>query len=111
MAAKKQKKTEAKYCVITNKGYGIYVGLVDKVTPDANGETKTVEAREVRHVPRWHGKTGGITSLAAYGLCGPNAAQSRVGAPAPGTSILSGIVNIFECSPEARATFEAAKQE
>ena len=108
MKAKKQKKPEAKYCVITNKSYGIYVGLVDEVTADVNGETKTVKAREVRHVARWYGKTGGITSLAAHGLCGPNAGDSRIGAPV--AALLSGIVNIFECSAEARASFEAAKQ-
>ena len=75
MAAKKKQKPEAKYCVITNKSYGIYVGLIDDldrdVTPDANGETKTVKAREVRHVARWYGKTGGITSLAAHRLVRP----------------------------------------
>lgn len=109
MAAKKQQKIEAKYCVITNKSYGIYVGLVDEVTPDVNGETKTVKAREVRHVPAWYGRTGGITSLAAFGLCGPDAGKSRVGAPSA-SATLSGIVNVFECSAEARATFEAAKQ-
>ena len=111
MAAKKQQKSEAeaKYCVITNKSYGIYVGLVDEVTPDANGETKTVKAREVRHVARWYGKTGGITSLAVHGLCGPNAGNSRIGAPSVAAT-LSGVVNIFECSAEARASFEAAQQ-
>ncbi len=109
MAAKKQKNSEAKYCVITNKSYGIYVGLVDEVTPDSNGETKTVKAREVRHVARWFGKTGGITSLAVYGLCGPRAGESRIGAPSVAAT-LSGIVNVFECSAEARQTFEAAQQ-
>jgi hypothetical protein len=107
MAAKKQVK--AKYCVITNKSYGIYVGLVDDVTSDPNGETKTVKAREVRHVARWYGKSGGITSLAVHGLCGPDSASSRIGAPSVAAT-LGGIVNIFECSAEARATFEAAKQ-
>ena len=109
MAAKKQQKAEAKYCVITNKSYGIYVGLIDEVTADPNSETKTVKAREVRHVAAWYGRTGGITSLAAHGLCGPNAEKSRIGAPSVGAT-LSGIINIFECSAEARATFEAAKQ-
>jgi len=100
---------EAKYCIIANKSYGLYVGLVDEVTSDANGETKTVRAREVRHVARWYGRTGGITSLAVYGICGPSAGDSRIGAPCV-SATLSGIVNIFECSEEARASFENSRQ-
>lgn len=99
------KKTEAKYSIIANKSYGLYAGLVDSFDP----VTGVVEAREVRHIPRWYGKTGGITSLAAHGLCGPNAGDSRVGAPSK-TATLGGIVNVFECSAEARASIEAAKQ-
>ncbi len=66
-------------------------------------------ATEVRHIPRWYGKTGGITSLAVHGLCGPEADKSRIGAPAA-RATLSGIVNVFECTAEARASIEAAKQ-
>ena len=97
---------KAQYCIVANKSYGLYAGLVESF--DAKNGVALV--RECRHVARWHGKTGGITSLAAYGLCGPEAGKSRIGAPAPGVSILTGVVNVFPCSTEARATFEAAKQ-
>jgi hypothetical protein len=110
MAAKKaEKKTEAQFSIIANRSYGLYAGIVEKQTPQADGSLH-LEVRECRHVPRWYGKTGGITSLAAHGLCGPNAADSRVGAPVAGLSTLTGIVNVFPCSAEARATIEAAKQ-
>lgn len=102
MAAKK--KQVEQYALITNTGYDIYAGIVESFDPVA----KVAVVRECRHVARWYGKTGGITSLAAHGLCGPNASQSRIGAPCMAT--ITSVANIFECSPEARATFEAAKQ-
>lgn len=99
-----KKKTE-QYAIIANQSYGLYVGIVDSF----DTKEKTVKAREVRHVARWYGRTGGITSLAVHGLCGPEAGNSRIGAPVA-TATLTGIVNVFECTPEARATFEAATQ-
>ena len=103
--AKTSKKTET-YAIIANKSYGLYAGIVE--TFDAKAGVATV--RECRHVARWYGKTGGITSLAAHGLCGSRAHESRIGAPVA-RATLTGIVNIFECSPEARVTLEAAVQE
>ncbi len=50
-------------------------------------------------------KTGGITSLAAYGPCGPQVKDSRIGAPAD--ALLNGVVNVIDCSAEAIAAFEA----
>lgn len=105
MAPKKSSKTAAKYCLIANEKYGLYVGLVD----EHNAAERVVRAREVRHVIHYHSKKGGVSSLAVYGLCGPSASQSNIGAPAP-SATLTGIVNVIECTPEARATFEAAKQ-
>lgn len=99
------KKSEAKFSIIANKSYGLYAGLVQSFDPVSG----VVEATEVRHVSRWFGKTGGITSLAAHGLCGSQAGDSRIGAPAA-KATLTGIVNVFECSAEARASIEAAKQ-
>ncbi len=101
------KKTEAKqFSIIANKSYGLYAGIVESF----DAVTGVALVRDCRHVPRWFGKTGGITSLAAHGLCGPKADQSRIGAPAPGISTLGGIVNVFPCSVEARASIEGAKQ-
>jgi hypothetical protein len=102
---KSNKTTAAKYCVIANQKYGIYVGLVD----DHDAKSGIVKAREVRHVCQYFSKKGGLSSLATYGLCGPRAHESNIGAPAP-SATLTGIVNVIECTPEARSTFEAAKQ-
>jgi len=93
------------YAIIANERYGLYVGIVDEY----NVTTRVVRAREVRHVARWYGRTGGITSLAVYGLCGPEAAQSRIGAPVV-SATLTGIVNVFECTKIARSTFENSVQ-
>lgn len=100
------KKTE-RYAILANSSYGLYAGIVGEITKDADGKM-TVEVMDCRHVARWYGRTGGITSLAAYGLCGPNAYQSRIGAPVRAT--LSNIVNIFDCSAAARKSIEAAVQ-
>ena len=97
------KKNTTKQSIICNQSYGIYYGCVlsfDTVTHVA-------EVEGCRHVCQWYGRTGGITSLAAHGLCGPKANQSRIGSPCRAT--LTGIVNVFECSDEAAATIDAAK--
>ena len=104
MAKKVSGKKQEKYVILANKSYGLYVGIIESFDA-VNG---IAQVRECRHVARWFGKTGGITSLAAHGLCGPKASESRIGAPVHAT--LTGIVNLFECSKEARATFEAAPQ-
>lgn len=101
----KTKKTNKKtYALLANKSYGLYCGYVESFDP----LTGVAVVSECRHVARWYGKTGGITSLAAHGLCGPQANESRIGAPVKAT--LTAIVNIFECSDEARSTFEKAQQ-
>lgn len=102
----KVKKVEAKerYAVIANGSYGLYAGIVEKF----DAASKVAEVRECRHIRYWYGRTGGITSLAKWGLCGPKAAQSRIGGPVRAT--LTNVVNIFECTPEARATFDASVQ-
>ena len=93
-----------KYAILANKSYGLYAGYIETYDPT----TGVAEVCECRHVCRWYGRTGGITSLAAHGLCGPQAAESRIGASCRAT--LTGIVNIFECSPTAQASLEAARQ-
>jgi hypothetical protein len=100
------KKTALKKCILANRSYGLYYGEV--VSFDATNGVAVV--RNCRHVCRWFGRTGGITSLAAYGLCGPRAGESRIGAPAPGESTLTGVVNVFPCSDAAASSIEAAVQ-
>ena len=100
MAVKKAAKK--RLAILANKSYGLYYGEI--VSFDAKAGVAEVE--NCRHVCQWYGKTGGITSLAAYGLCGSRAKESRIGAPTRAT--LTGIVNVFEVSTEAAATFDAA---
>jgi len=100
---KTAKKTE-RYAILANKSYGLYAGIVESF----DTATGVATVRECRHVAQWYGKKGGITSLAAFGLCGPRVAESRIGAPVGAT--LTGIVNVFDCSPESRASIESAGQ-
>ena len=95
----------AQTAILANERYGLYYGEVVSYDP----LTRVAVVRGCRHVARWFGRTGGITSLAAHGLCGSKAGESRIGAPTTEPSTLTGIVNVFPCSPEARATFDAAK--
>jgi hypothetical protein len=95
-------KKATKKAILCNKSYGIYFGEVQSY----DAQEGVANVNNCRHVCRWYGKTGGITSLAAHGLCGPNATESRIGAACDAT--LTGIVNVFTCSPEAAATIEAA---
>jgi hypothetical protein len=97
-------KSKERYAVLANKSYGLYCGIVESFDP----ATGVAVVRECRHIAYWCGKIGGITSLAKWGICGPNAANSRIGGPVAAT--LTGVVNVFECSSEARATFEASSQ-
>lgn len=96
------------FCIIANKSYGLYAGVIESITPDAEGAS-TVVATDVRHIAYWYGKTGGITSLAAHGLCGPRAGESRIGAPVV-RARLSAVVNVFAMSEQARASIESAVQ-
>ena len=90
-------------CILANSKYGLYYGEVISYDP----VTGVAEVRNCSHVARWYGKTGGITSLAAHGLCGPNKSDSRIGAPCNAT--LTSIVNVFVCSDEAIVAIEAAR--
>lgn len=102
--AKPVKKTTAKKraVLVGNSSYGLYIGLTSET--DVNiAKRGFVVLDECRHVARWHGKTGGITSLAAHGPCGPQVKESRVGAPCK--ALLTHIVNVFYLTPEAIAAF------
>ncbi len=99
------KSVTGKYCIIANKAYGLYCGVVTNVTPSAVDETMTVEIAGCRHIAKWYGRGGGITSLARYGICGDSADQSRIGAAVD--AVCGGVVNIFVCHEESRASLEA----
>lgn len=98
----KQKQT-TRHVIVGNQNYGLYYGETD-ATDEQVVETKAIRLVNCRHICHWCGKTGGITSLAAHGPCGPNVRQSRIGAPAP-TALITGVVNVYDCTPEAVAAF------
>lgn len=101
---KKAAKKKAIKAIFGSEKYSLYFGELVSFDP----VTRVAVVRECRHVCHWEGATGGITSLAAHGICGPNASKSRIGAPAPGESILTGIVNVFPCSGPSAESIEAA---
>lgn len=93
-----------RHVIVGNERYGLYYGETSATDREIVA-TKSVRLENCRHICHWRGKTGGITSLAAHGPCGPQAQESRIGAPAP-SSLLTGIVNVFDCSDEAVKAFE-----
>lgn len=102
MATKAKRKERA--VLVGKNSYGLYVGL----TTDTHAEivaSKAITLRECRHVRYWYGRKGGITSLAAHGPCGPRVAESRIGAPVPGASLITDVGNVFDLSPEAVQAF------
>lgn len=99
----KMAKSNKRFVIVGNQSYGLFCGETD--TPDeVIIRDKAVRLDNCRHIAQWFGRTGGITSLAAHGPCGRRAAESRIGAPAP-SSLLTGIVNIYDCTPEAVSAF------
>jgi hypothetical protein len=99
---------DSRWVLIGNKSYGLYIGKTNATDAEiiASG---TVRLEGCRHVAQWYGKTGGITSLAAHGPCGSREGESRVGAPC--NALLSGVVNVFDLSPEAIEAFASVKPE
>ena len=99
----KNDKRSKRHVIVGNQSYGLYFGETDSTDAEIV-ETKSVRLENCRHISHWQGKTGGITSLAAFGPCGPRAKESRIGAPSP-SSLLTGIVNVYDCTAEAVANF------
>jgi len=96
-------KGNSRHVLVGNQFYGLYIG--ETAATDAEIiETKSVRLTNCRHVCRWYGKTGGITSLAAFGPCGPSADESRIGAPVE-SALITSVVNVFDLSAEAIAAF------
>jgi hypothetical protein len=99
MAAKKQSKKKV-YSIVTDTNYSIYFGVVTKV----DRKHGVAYLDECRQVNEWYGANGGITSLGAFGLCGPRAEQSLIGAPVNGFE-LGQFAHAFKCTDEAAQTF------
>ena len=103
---KKSKTTNGRYAIVANGSYGLWFGRVEATDAEIAASGRQVRVYECRGVRYWYGRRGGITSLAAHGLCGPRAGESRIGAPIP-SSLLEDVKAIHDCTPEAVATFAA----
>lgn len=99
----KTKKSKQRHVLVGNKSYGLYIGITSD-TDEQIVAKQSVVLTECRHVCYWYGRSGGITSLAAHGPCGPRVSESRIGAPCA-RALLTGIVNVYDLSPEAVAAF------
>lgn len=91
-----------RHVLVGNQSYGLYIGETDASDADIIA-SKAVRLTNCRHVSRWYGKTGGITSLAAHGPCGSQEKDSRIGAPC--NALVTGVVNVLDLTPEAVANF------
>jgi hypothetical protein len=98
-----QSERNKRFVIVGNSNYGLYYGETDATDAEITAKG-SVRLENCRHIFHWEGKTGGITSLAASGPCGPRATQSRIGAPAP-SALLTSVVNVFDCTSEAVANF------
>jgi hypothetical protein len=94
---------KSRMVLVGNKSYGLYIGETSATDAEIIKD-QSVRLANCRHVAHWRGKTGGLSSLAAFGPCGPNKMLSRVGAPAS-SALLGGVVNVFDLSPEAVKAF------
>ncbi len=92
-----------RFVIVGNEKYGLYFGETSATDAEVVA-TRSIRLDQCRHICQWYGRTGGITSLAAYGPCGPRMRDSRIGAAAP-SQLLTGVVNVIDCSPEAVAAF------
>jgi len=98
----KKQKSE-RWAIVGHGPYGLSYGLVKdddaKIVAD-----KSVRLYRARNIRLWYGKRGGITSLAAFGPCGPKMQDSRIGAEISSMLLLE-VKAIHDCTPEAVAAF------
>ena len=111
MATKKTKPaaTEApmRAVIVGNGPWGLWFGRVCASDEEVIA-TRAVRLFEARNIRYWYGRSGGITSLAAFGPCGPRVEQTRIGAPIPSTLLLD-VKAIHDCAELAVAAFAAVK--
>lgn len=98
-------RTQPRWVIVGNGPWGLWFGQA-KATDAEIIAAKAVRVYRARNIRYWYGRSGGITSLARYGLCGPKASQSRIGAEIESTLLLD-VKAVHTCSPEAVATFAA----
>jgi hypothetical protein len=97
--------TKARWAIVGNGPYGLWFGQV-KDSDEKIIAKKAVRLYRARNIRYWYGKNGGITSLAAFGPCGPNAQKSKIGAEITSTLLLD-VKAIHDCSKEAVTAFAA----
>lgn len=91
--------------LITNNSYGIYYGEIDASDADIVA-SKSVRVTNCRHVCRWYGGTGGVTSLAQWG---PTAGKdNRIGEPVA-SALITNVANVYDVPASAAAAFDAVK--
>ena len=93
------------WAVVGNGPWGLWFGQV-RDSDEQIIKTKALRLYNARNIRYWYGRSGGITSLAAFGPCGARAKESRIGAPISSTLLLE-VKAVHECSPEAVAAFAA----
>lgn len=87
--------------VIGTDGYGLVYGRI-RATDAEIVASKSCTVYRCRHIARWYGGLGGITSLVATGPT----TGSRIGAECP-SALVTSIRNVFFCSDVAIAAFDA----
>jgi hypothetical protein len=98
-----EQRNPKRFVVVGTQSWGLYYGETD-ATDEQIAESESIRLDNCRHIFRWRGWTGGITSLAAHGPCGPRIREARIGAPAP-SALITGVRNVYDCSAEAVANF------
>jgi hypothetical protein len=104
MKKKTAPKSQNKNWVIVGKGtWGLWFGWIsDKDAADPSiSSLRLYEARNIRY---WYGRTGGITSLAAFGPCGPRFRDNRIGSAIPWSN-LNEVKAVHSCTAEAVRAF------
>ena len=61
--------------IIGHGSYGLTYGEI-RATDEEIVRDKAVRVFHARNIRYWYGKNGGITSLAAYGPCGPRVSRA-----------------------------------
>jgi hypothetical protein len=100
-----KKQNRGRWVIVGNGPWGLWFGRVT-ASDAAVVRARSVRLYDARNIRYWYGKTGGITSLAAFGPCGPRGNESRMGAPISSTLLLD-VKAIHDCSSEAVAAFAA----
>jgi len=99
----KEEMSEGRWCIVGNGSWGLWFGRV--IATDAEIiESTAVRLYDARNIRYWYGRKGGITSLAAFGPCGPDKDKSRIGAPIESTLLLD-VKAVHVCSEEAVKAF------